>query len=140
MSVACQRREKGHVAAAGGDSSWSCLYRGTEAGCRPWPQHRATLLRALGIGPTSRVATASPCSLSHWSRVELTCMRTSFTLGGWDGRENRGTGEKPCSGPLGTYKADSVWKGHVKEASPKTWEYLKLLKVPGDNWSLSVFS
>lgn len=140
MSVACQRREKGHVAAAGGDSSWSCPYRGTEAGCRPRPQHRATLLRALGLGPTSEVAAASPRSLSHGSRAELTRTRTSFTLGGWDGRENRGTGKKPCSGALGTYKADSVWRGRVKEASPKRWEYLRLLKLPGDNWSLSVFS
>lgn len=57
---------------------------------------------------------------------------------GWQGKQRNG--EKPCLGPLGTYKADSVWKGHVKEASPKTWEYLKLLKVPRDNWSLSVFS
>jgi len=62
---------------------------------------------------------------------------TTVVTGGQDSGEKRGTGEKPSSGALGTYKADSIWRGHVKEASPKTWLYLKLLDVPNDNWSLS---
>ena len=60
--------------------------------------------------------------------------------GGWDSRENRGTGEKPSPGALGTCKAGSIWRGRVKEASPRTWAYLKLPEGPNDNWSLSDFS
>lgn len=131
----------------GGNSSCHCLYWGIKASYKPLPQHQASLLLALGIGSTSGLATAFPRSLSCQSQVEFTCTRASFTWVScttvftptWDIRENRKR-EKASSGVLGMYKTDSIWRGQLKETSPKTWAYLKLLEVANGSRSISDFS